>query len=53
MAKDVRPVITLECTVCHEHNYATTKNRRTQQERMEMKKFCARCGKHQLHKETK
>ncbi len=53
MAKDVRPVITLECTVCQEHNYHTTKNRRTSQERLELQKFCRRCGKHTLHKETK
>lgn len=53
MAKDVRPVITLECTVCKEHNYHTTKNRRTQKDRLELKKFCSRCSKHTLHKETK
>lgn len=53
MAKDVRPIITLECTVCKEHNYTTTKNRRTQTDRLEMNKFCSRCGKHTPHKETK
>lgn len=53
MAKDVRPIITLECTVCKEHNYTTTKNRRTQQERLELVKFCKRCKKHTEHKETK
>ena len=53
MAKDLRPVITLECTSCKEHNYHTTKNRRTQQERMEIKKFCSRERKHTLHRETK
>mgnify|MGYP000238689301 CR=1 FL=1 len=53
MAKDLRPVITLECAVCKEHNYHTTKNRRTQEGRMELNKFCSRCGKHTPHKETK
>lgn len=53
MAKDLRPVIALECSECKEHNYHTTKNRREQPDRLELKKFCARCGKHQLHKETK
>ena len=53
MAKDVRPIITLECTECKEHNYTTTKNRRTQTDRLEMKKFCSRDGKHTLHRETK
>lgn len=53
MAKDVRPIITLECTVCHEHNYSTTKNRRNTEERLELKKYCKRCKKHTPHKETK
>jgi large subunit ribosomal protein L33 len=53
MAKDVRPGITLECTVCKEHNYHTTKNRRNTQDRLELQKFCSKCGKHTLHKETK
>ncbi len=46
-------MITLECTACKEHNYHTTKNRRTTQDRLELKKHCSRCGKHTLHKETK
>jgi large subunit ribosomal protein L33 len=53
MAKDIRPVITLECTVCHEHNYTTTKNRRNTEERLEISKYCKRCKKHTPHKETK
>lgn len=53
MAKDVRPIITLECTDCKERNYTTTKNRRTQTDRLEMQKFCSRCKKHTAHKETK
>ncbi|OIP22766.1 50S ribosomal protein L33 [bacterium CG_4_10_14_0_2_um_filter_33_32] len=53
MAKDNRPVITLECSVCHERNYSTTKNAKTQKERMELKKFCKRCRAHTVHKESK
>jgi large subunit ribosomal protein L33 len=54
MAKDIRPVITLECTVCKGHNYHTTKNRRNTQDRLELKKFCKKdCKKHTAHKETK
>ncbi|MBI4714116.1 50S ribosomal protein L33, partial [Candidatus Uhrbacteria bacterium] len=29
------------------------KNKKTIKERIELKKFCNRCGKHILHKETK
>lgn len=45
--------ITLACTECKERNYATTKNKRNNPERIELNKFCPRCGKKTLHKETK
>jgi large subunit ribosomal protein L33 len=48
-----RVIITLECTVCRERNYSTTKNKRTSTEKLELKKFCSRCRKHTPHKETK
>ncbi len=51
--KDVRPVITLECTECKERNYTTEKNRRNDPGRMEIEKYCKRCKKHTLHRETK
>ncbi|MGI5842181.1 MAG: 50S ribosomal protein L33 [Christensenellales bacterium] len=53
MANPVRSKIIVACTVCKERNYATTKNKKTQSERIELNKFCSRCGKHTLHKETK
>ena len=54
MAKsDTRPKVTMACTVCKERNYITTKNRNTQRERLELKKFCARCSTHTSHRETK
>lgn len=54
MAKNtINDRIILECTECHEHNYATTKNKKNNPERIEVNKFCNRCGKHTLHKETK
>lgn len=54
MAKsDVRPKVTLACTECKERNYVTTKNRNTQRERLEMRKYCPRCKVHQPHRETK
>lgn len=45
--------ITLACTVCNERNYATTKNSRNNPDRIELNKFCPRCNKTTLHKETK
>ncbi|MDP1676876.1 MAG: 50S ribosomal protein L33 [Bacteroidota bacterium] len=49
----MRDIITLECTVCKERNYSTTKNKKKQTNRVEYKKYCSRCNKHTIHKETK
>jgi large subunit ribosomal protein L33 len=43
----------MECTECHERNYTTEKSRRNDPQRIELNKFCRRCGKHTLHRETK
>ncbi|MGI6741053.1 MAG: 50S ribosomal protein L33 [Brevefilum sp.] len=51
--KGIRPVITLECTVCHERNYTTEKNRRNDPGRLELKKYCSRCKEHSIHREVK
>jgi large subunit ribosomal protein L33 len=48
-----RVIITLECQVCRERNYTTTKNKRANAEKLALSKFCPRCHKHQPHKETK
>ncbi len=52
-ATDIRPKVTLACEVCKNRNYITRKNRRNDPDRLEMKKFCAHCGKHQPHRETR
>ena len=52
-SSDVRPKITLACTECKERNYITKKNRRNDPDRLEMKKFCPRDGRHTLHRETR
>jgi large subunit ribosomal protein L33 len=44
---------TLVCTVCNEENYRTNKNVKNTTERLELSKFCSRCGKHTVHKEKK
>jgi large subunit ribosomal protein L33 len=43
----------LECTVCKTTNYHSHKNKKILKERLEMSKYCNKCKKHTLHKETK
>jgi large subunit ribosomal protein L33 len=52
-ATDVRPKITLACQECKHRNYITRKNRRNDPDRMELRKFCPNCRKHQPHRETR
>jgi large subunit ribosomal protein L33 len=49
----MRDIITLQCTDCKRRNYSTTRNKKTQTDKLEIKKFCSFCRKHTLHKETK
>lgn len=51
--KAARTMIHLECTVCHERNYHSEKSKTTTPNRLELNKFCKRCGKVTLHKEGK
>ncbi len=45
--------VILTCTECLSRNYTTTRNRKTQTERLELNKYCRKCGRKTLHKETK
>ena len=49
----MRIKVGLKCEECSEINYTTTKNTRTQTDKLEFKKYCSRDKKHTLHKETK
>jgi len=49
----LRVNIVLACTECKERNYFTQKNKKNDPDRLELNKYCRRCGKHTLHKETK
>ena len=51
--KGDRLIITLGCTECRERTYTSQKSRRNDPDRMELNKFCPRCRKHQLHRETR
>lgn len=54
MAKGNRVQVILECTEQKgSSRYVTTKNRRTQTERMELKKYNPVLRKHTVHKEIK
>lgn len=46
--KNVR--ITLECTECKQRNYDTTKNKKNDPDRIELKKYCRFCKKRTVHK---
>jgi large subunit ribosomal protein L33 len=48
-----RDNITLVCEECKSKNYMTTKNKKKTPGRLELKKFCNTCRKHNNHKETK
>jgi len=49
----MREIITLQCGDCKNRNYTTTKNKKKQQDRLELKKFCPTCRHHTVHKEVK
>ncbi len=51
--KGDRVIITLACSDCRERNYVTEKNRRNDADRLELKKYCRRCRRHSLHRETR
>ena len=42
-----RDLISLACGECKRRNYTSTKNKKTTTERLELKKFCPHCRKHQ------
>ncbi len=48
-----RSIIQMECSACKERNYSTTKNKKKTQDKLNLSKYCPRCRKHELHKETK
>ena len=48
-----RDLAILACTECKRRNYTTTRNKRTQPNRLEIKKYCPAERKHTLHRESK
>ncbi len=50
--KGPRGLIGLICSVCKTQNYTTQKNKTNVTEKLNLKKFCKKCLKHTIHKET-
>lgn len=48
-----RKKVILVCTECLSRNYSTYVNHLKAEDRLEIKKFCKKCGKHTLHRETR
>ena len=44
---------TLVCTVCKEENYRTPKTVKNPTDRLDINKYCPKCGHHTEHKEKK
>ena len=49
----MKQIVILVCSECLSRNYSVTKNKRVNVERLELRKYCKKCGKHTIHKETK
>ena len=46
-------MVVLACEKCKRRNYTTTKNKKTNKDRMLLNKYCPFCKEHVEHKETK
>jgi len=49
----MREKVILVCTECLSRNYTTSKKKAVSTKRMEMSKFCPKCNKHTVHKESR
>lgn len=49
----MREKVILICEECLSRNYTVDRNKLTKTERMTIKKYCPKCNKHTVHKETK
>lgn len=50
---EARGIITMACSDCKERNYTSSKNRRNDTQRLELRKFCPRCHGHTTHREVR
>jgi len=47
-----RTIVILTCSVCKNKNYYFARGKK-KEKKLEIKKFCPKCKKHTVHKETK
>lgn len=52
-ARTMRVIITMACTDCKRRNYTTTKNKKSDPNRIELNKYCPTCQASTVHKETR
>ena len=50
--KGAREIVALVCEVCKSQNYVTERNKINMEKKLIIKKYCKRCKKQTLHKET-
>ncbi|MCD6103975.1 MAG: 50S ribosomal protein L33 [Thermotogaceae bacterium] len=48
----MRVKVALKCSECGIKNYYTDRNK-NRKEKLKLRKYCPRCGKHTMHNETK
>ncbi len=53
MAAGQRNNVTLACVDCKNRNYITSKNKKNDPDRLEIKKYCPVCKSHTAPQETK
>lgn len=49
----MRDQISLQCDQCKRRNYMSSRNKKKTTEKLSLRKFCASCRTHTLHKEGK
>ncbi|MDR2506261.1 MAG: 50S ribosomal protein L33 [Oscillospiraceae bacterium] len=49
----MRVKITLACGECKQRNYISSKNKKSDPDRITLSKYCRFCRKHTEHKETR
>ena len=49
----MRVKVTLACTECKQRNYHTTKNKKNDPDRLELRKYCRFCKASKPHRETR
>ena len=49
----MRVTVIMACTECKQRNYTTDKNKKTNPDRMDLKKYCKFCRTSTVHRENR